>query len=103
MRIIVVKQKKKKREKKQLTFDKRQRRDSMWFLATESPINVIFLARTDSRKDLGLNLGNSQSSGFHLQFRKPLSGLPCIKQFFELGIVMQLEFVYTDPLASGTQ
>lgn len=86
-----------------LTCDKRQRRDSRWFLATESPINASFLPRRILRNALASNLASSQLSGFHLQFRKSESFLPCLKQFFDIGIVAQLEFVYCDPLNSGTQ
>ena len=86
-----------------LTFDRRQRRDSMWFLATESPMNASFFPWTNSRNVLGSNLGRSHWSGFHLQFRKSVSFLPWWKQFFEVGIVVQLEFVYWDPCRSGIQ
>lgn len=72
----------------------------MWFLATESPMKFIFLPRTSSRKALGLNLGSSHPSGFHLQSKKSVFGLPCFKQFFESGIVGQVEFEYSDPLSS---
>lgn len=85
------------------TIDKRQRRDSMWFLAKESPMKFIFLPRTRSRKALGLNIGRSQPSGFHLQNKKSMFGLPCFKQFFESGIVGHVELVYRDPLSSGIQ
>lgn len=81
----------------ELTCDKRQRRDSMWFLATESPMNASFFPRRIPRNVLALNFGRSHFSGFHLQFRKSVSLLPCLKQFFDMGIVAQLEFVYCDP------
>lgn len=84
------------------TWDKRQRRDSMWFLATESPMKAIVFPLTISRNPLGSNRESSHFSGFHRQFRKSLSGRPCRKQFLESGIVLQLEFVYGDPRRSGT-
>lgn len=94
---------KKNESLKKLTGDKRQRRDSMWFLETESPTNAIFFPRTISKNALGSNLGSSHLSGFHLQLRKSLSILPFLKQFLEFGIVAQLELVYSkDPLSSGT-
>ena len=86
-----------------LTLDRRQRRDSMWFLATESPTNASFFPRTNSRNVLGSNFGRTHWSGFHLQFRKSMSALPWWKQFFDSGIVVQLEFVYRDPSRSGIQ
>lgn len=76
-----------------LTCDKRQRRESTWFLATESPMKAIFLPRTMWRKVLGSNLGRSHCSGFHFQLRKSVSTLPCLKQFLLSGIVVQLELV----------
>jgi hypothetical protein len=76
-----------------LTCDKRQRRESIWFLATESPIKDIFLPRTMLRKILGSNIGSSHWLGFHFQLRKSLSILPFLKQFLLSGIVGQLEFV----------
>ena len=75
----------------------------MWFLATESPMNASIFPWTNSRNVLGSNLGRSHLSGFHLQFRKSTSFLPWWKQFFEVGIVVQLEFVYWDPCRSGIQ
>lgn len=94
---------KRKGKTKQLTWDKRHRSDSIWFLATESPINASVFPRTMSKQAVASNLGRSHLSGFHLQLRKSWSFLPFLKQFFEVGIVAQLEFVYIDPSKSGTQ
>lgn len=84
---------KEKNKLNKLTCDNRQRRESIWFLATESPMKAIFLPRTILRKILGSNIGSSHCSGFHFQLRKSLSILPCLKQFLLSGIVGQLEFV----------
>lgn len=89
-------------ENKEVTCDKRQRRDSTWLRATESPMNAIFFPRTISKKAWGSNSGSSHFSGFHFQFRKSVSFLPFLKQFFDSGILLQLEFVYNGPLKSGT-
>ena len=43
------KKEKRKGKSKQLTWDKRHRSDSIWFLATESPINASVFPRTMSK------------------------------------------------------
>lgn len=73
-----------------LTVDRRQRSESIWFRANESPIKAIFLPRRVLRNVSGLKRRSSHLSGFHLQWRKSLSFLPCKKQFLKNGIVVQL-------------
>ena len=56
--------------------DKRQRRDCMWFLASESPTNATVLLPTTWRNVCGSNRGRSQASGFQRHLRNSRSGRP---------------------------
>lgn len=64
-----------------LTLDKRQIKDCIWFLPTESPTKAKDFPLTMSKNWYGLKTGKSHPSGLHFHFMNSESGRPYFMQF----------------------
>lgn len=85
------------------TCESTQSNDWTWLRDIESPISAHVLSLIVSRNLSGSKGGNSQSLGFHLQYRYPVSGRPLLMQFWWLSINEQLRLVYVGPDGLGIQ
>jgi hypothetical protein len=63
------------------TVESMQSNDCTWLRDIESPISAHALFLIISRNLSGSKGGKSQSLGFHLQYRYPVSGRPLFIQF----------------------
>ena len=85
------------------TCESMQSNDWTWLRDIESPINAHVLSLIAPRNLSGSKGGNSQSFGFHLQYRYPVSNCPLLMQFWRPSINEQLRLVYIGPDGLGIQ
>lgn len=81
---------------------KRQKRDCIWFLASESPTKATDLFATTWRNLCGSKRGRSQPSGFQRHLRNSRSGRPYSMQFWCSWMKSQVSLVYCGGAGSGT-